>query len=77
MGFPGGASGKETAYSAEDLREVCSMSRLQPTMLCYVTRSCLTLWDPGTAARQAPLSMGILLARMLEWGAMPSSRESS
>ena len=29
---------------------------------------------PGTAARQAPLSMGILQARVLEWAAMPSSR---
>ena len=32
---------------------------------------------PGTVARQAPLSMGILQARILEWVAMPSSRESS
>ena len=29
---------------------------------------------PWTIARQAPLSMGILQARMLEWIAMPSSR---
>ena len=39
--------------------------------------SCLlfaTLW---TVAHQAPLSMGILQARMLEWVAMPSSRGSS
>ena len=34
----------------------------------------MTLW---TAARQAPLSMGILQARLLEWVAMPSSRETS
>ena len=32
-----------------------------------------TLW---TIARQAPLSMGILQARILEWVAMPSSRGS-
>ena len=32
---------------------------------------------PWTAARQAPLSMGILLARTLEWVAVPSSRGSS
>ena len=32
---------------------------------------------PWTAARQAPLSMGILQARILEWAAMPSSRGSS
>ena len=34
----------------------------------------MTLW---TVARQAPLSMGILQARLLEWVAMPSSRGSS
>ena len=33
-----------------------------------------TLW---TVAHQAPLSMGILQARILEWIVMPSSRESS
>ena len=32
---------------------------------------------PWTVARQAPLSMGILKARMLEWDAMLSSRGSS
>ena len=33
-----------------------------------------TAW---TITRQAPLSMGILQARILEWVAMPSSRGSS
>ena len=33
-----------------------------------------TLW---TVAHQTPLSMGILQAKILEWVAMPSSRESS
>ena len=32
---------------------------------------------PWTVARQAPLSMGILQARILEWVAVPSSRGSS
>ena len=32
---------------------------------------------PWTVACQAPLSMGILQARILEWIAMPSSRGSS
>ena len=32
---------------------------------------------PWTAAYQAPLSMGILQARLLAWVAMPSSRGSS
>ena len=31
---------------------------------------------PWTVAHQAPLSMGILQARILEWVAMPSSRGS-
>ena len=46
-------------------------------VLCLVTQSWpifVTLW---TVARQAPLSMGILRARILEWIAMPSSRGSS
>ena len=32
---------------------------------------------PWTAAHQAPLSMGVLQARILEWIPMPSSRGSS
>ena len=32
---------------------------------------------PGTVARQAPLSMGILKAGILEWVAIPFSRGSS
>ena len=40
--------------------------------------SCSVISDsatPWTIARQAPLSMGILQARILEWVAMPSSRD--
>ena len=33
--------------------------------------------NPQTAARQAPLSMGICQARILDWVAMPSSKVSS
>ena len=36
-----------------------------------------SLWPYGTEVRQAPLSMGILQARILEWVAMRSSRRSS
>ena len=46
-------------------------------VLCLVTQSCPSLCDPWTIAHQAPLSMGILQARILEWVAMPSSRGSS
>ena len=38
-------------------------------------QSCPTLCDPVDC--QAPLSMGILQARILEWVAMPFSRGSS
>jgi len=34
---------------------------------CLVAISCLTLATPWTAARQAPLSMRILQATILEW----------
>ena len=36
-----------------------------------------SLWPPWTVACQAPLSLGSLQARVLEWVAMPSSRGSS
>ena len=39
-----------------------------------VTSNSVTPW---TAARQAPLSTGILQARILEWVAVSSSRGSS
>ena len=42
-----------------------------------VTKSCPTLCDPWTVTHQAPLSVGILQASILEWVAMPSSRGSS
>ena len=43
-------------------------------MLCLVAQSCLILCNPANVARQAPLSMGILQARMLELIAIPFSR---
>ena len=46
-------------------------------VLSLVTQSCPVLYDPKMVARQAPLSMGILQARILEWVVMPSSRTSS
>ena len=46
---------------------------------CMLSRfSCVQLFaTPRTAARQAPLFMGILQARILQWVAMPSPRGSS
>ena len=40
-------------------------------------KQCSTLYDLWTVALQAPLSMGILQARRLEWIAISFSRESS
>jgi len=37
----------------------------------------MTLYGPMTVARQAPLSLGILQARILEWVVISHSRESS
>ena len=42
-----------------------------------VTKSCTTLATPQTIACQAPLSMGSLQARILEWVVIPFSRGSS
>ena len=36
--------------------------------LCLVAQSCPPIVTPWTLARQAPLSVGILQARILEWG---------
>ena len=47
---------------------------LEVVCVCLVTQSCLILCDPMDCSHQAPLSMGILQARLLEWVAMPSSR---
>ena len=47
-------------------------------LCCPESLRCVWLFvTPWIVAHQAPLSMGILQARMLEWIAMPSSRGSS
>ena len=46
-------------------------------VLCLVAQLCPALFDPMDVAHQAPLTMGNLQARILEWVAMPSSRRSS
>ena len=45
--------------------------------VCYSLSHVQLFAAPWTAARQAPLSMGILQARILEWVAIPSSKKSS
>ena len=47
------------------------------THTCSVAQSCPTLCKPMDYSPPAPLSMGILQARILECVAMPSSRGSS
>ena len=54
------------------------MHRASHQLLVCVTRSAVSnSCNPTTVARQAPLSMGILQARILEWVAISFSRRSS
>ena len=63
------------------------MSQPKKRMKCKLNVSCAVLClvahhgrlfaTPWTVALQAPLSVGILQIRILEWVAMPSSRASS
>ena len=58
------------------------MEKFEPSYMgaCMNAKSyqlCPTLVTLWAVAHQAPLSMGILQARILEWVAMPSSRGSS
>ena len=56
---------RETGYGAHGKKSVSSLSRVQ------------LFSTPWTAARQTPLSMKLLQARILQWVDMPSSRGSS
>ena len=62
---------------------ICSMFSLlyflHGTCTCMLNRFSRVrpFVTPWTVAHQAPLSLGILQARILEWVAMPSSRGSS
>ena len=45
-------------------------------VMCAQSLSCVRLFETlWTVARQAPLSMGILQAKILEWIALPCSRD--
>ena len=78
-GLPTGPKFRECSVSKEALikreRKWSTGSALD--VLCLVAQSCPTLCDPMNCSPQAPLSMEILQARILEWAAMPSSRGSS
>ena len=45
--------------------------------LCLVAQLCLTLYSPMNCSPPGSSVRGILQARILEWGAISSSRESS
>ena len=57
--------------------ESCKMLLYVENVMCAHSVVPDSLWPQWTIARQAPLSMGILQARILEWVAMFSSRGSS
>ena len=46
-------------------------------VLCLITQSCPTLWDPMDGSPPGSSIHGILQARIQEWVAIPSSRGSS
>ena len=50
---------------------------LVSAVLCLVTQLCMSLCDPMDCNPQAPLFMGILQTRILEWVALLSSKGSS
>ena len=67
-------------YSATRKNEIlpCATIWMDLKALCVLSHSVVsTLCNPHRLAHQAPLSMEIPLARILEWVAMPSSRASS
>ena len=48
---------------------------LQSACLCCCAQSCLTLWEPMDCSPPGSSVHEVLQARILEWFAMPSSRE--
>ena len=82
--YPWDSSGKKTGVGIPQGIFPIQGSKLHLLQLlhwlCCAVLSHLVVSDsvtPRTVARQAPLSMGILQARILEWVAMTSSRGSS
>ena len=69
--------GNQVCCSPCGLKESDTTELLNDNGDGLVAKSCPTLATPWTEAHQAPLSMGILQARILQGVAMPSSRGSS
>ena len=62
----------------EGIKDCSEVGNSSKGFLCVYSLSLVQLFaTPWTVARQAPLSMGILQARVLQWVAMSSSRGSS
>ena len=53
------------------------LQRMKVKRESEVAQSCLTLSDPMDCSLPGSSVHGIFLARALEWGAVPSSKESS
>ena len=68
---------REDATSIPLNVSILEFDLLVKAMLYFTTQSCRLFAAPWTIACQAPLSMGILQVRILEWVAMPSSRGHS
>ena len=66
--------GREPGVLLRDSEFLCACMRACTLSHFTRVRLCATPW---TVAHQAPLPMGILQARILEWVAIPSSRASS
>ena len=72
--------GKSILQDSEKHPFPCCMLSWHPGLLNMYAWVLSRVWlflTPWTVAHQAPLSMGILYARILEWVAIPSSRGSS
>ena len=72
---------KQRGYAGYILWGLKESDTTQATLDLYAVLTCSVMSGffvtPGTIPCQAPLSMGILQARILEWISMPSSRGSS
>ena len=74
-----GDTGGLVAFSGDTgglVAKLCGLVAFSGDTGGLVAKLCVILVTPWTVARQAPLSMGILQARVLEWVVMPSSRGS-
>ena len=72
----GGICGGNCLWLKEPPKWRCLAPRPYACVLRHFSRVWLSV-TPWTAAHQAPLSLGILQARILEWVAVPSSRGPS